>query len=139
MASLNNSQTLTARWIFPIDAPPLERGTITIRADKIIAIEPAGARQADIDLGNVAILPGFVNAHTHLDLTGARGQTPPTPDYTAWLKQVIAFRKSLDWDAQLEDIYTGLIENAAAGTTLIGDISGTGWSLFVMLHGEPRG
>jgi aminodeoxyfutalosine deaminase len=48
-------------------------GTITIGADKIVAVEPHGTRRPDVDLGNVALLPGFVNAHTHFDLTGVRG------------------------------------------------------------------
>ena len=62
-----DSLTLTARWLFPVDAPPLEQGTITICGERIQAVEPRGARGAELDLGNVAILPGLVNAHTHLD------------------------------------------------------------------------
>ena len=55
-----------------------------------------GVRTPDEDLGNVAIIPGLVNAHTHLDLSGARGLIPPTtPDtFTDWLRGVIAYRRS---------------------------------------------
>src|SRR5439155_23561373 len=79
-------KTYIARWLFPVDVPPLPGGTITICAGKIVAVEPHGHRKADVDLGDVAILPGFVNAHTHLDLTGARGLFPLTPDFTTWLR-----------------------------------------------------
>ena len=51
----------------------LTPGTLTIDGDRISAVEPAGSRSVDVDLGDVAILPGLVNAHTHLDLTGMRG------------------------------------------------------------------
>src|SRR5437870_501988 len=88
------SCTLTARWLFPVDQPPLARGTITIHDDKIVAVEKAGTRTADIDLGNAAILPGFTNAHTHLDLSDALGRCPPIPDFTEWLRRVIAHRRS---------------------------------------------
>ncbi len=126
-------QTLAARWLFPIAAPPIERGTITVHADKIAAVDLAGARQADIDLGNVAILPGFVNAHTHLDLSGARGQCPPTPDFTQWLRQVIAFRRARTPEQVQADIAAGLAECLRSGTTLIGDIAagGASWELLV--------
>ena len=68
---------MTARWIFPISGPPLAQGTITIQEDRILAVDKSGSRTPDIDLGNVAILPGFVNAHTHLDLSDALGRCPP--------------------------------------------------------------
>lgn len=124
-------QTYTARWIFPVDAPPLEHGTITVDEDIIVAVESAGARTPDVDLGNVAILPGFVNAHTHLDLTGVRGQCPPTPDFTQWLRQVIAFRRMRTPEQVQVDIAAGLAECLRFGTTLLGDISagGSSWDL----------
>jgi aminodeoxyfutalosine deaminase len=118
--------TYTARWIFPVASPLLERGTITITADKIAVVEPHGARTPDVDLGNVAILPGFVNTHTHLDLTGARGLCPPTPDFTQWLRSVIAFRRSRAPEQVQADIAAGLAECLRFGTTLIGDISAGG-------------
>jgi cytosine/adenosine deaminase-related metal-dependent hydrolase len=115
--------TYTARWIFPIATPPLPGGTITIAGNQIAAVGPHGTRAADVDLGDVAILPGFVNAHTHLDLTGARGNCPPQQDFTQWLRRVIAFRRGRTPDQVKADIAAGLTESLRFGTTLIGDIS----------------
>src|ERR1043166_2942489 len=119
---MDATTTLTARWLFPVDQPPLPRGTITIRADRIVAVEPHGRTKPDIDLGDVAIVPGFVNAHTHLDLTGARGQCPPTTDFTKWLRQVITFRRGRNSKQVQADIAAGIAECLRYGTTLIGDI-----------------
>ena len=52
------------------DQPPLPCGTITIHKDGILAVDATGARTADIDLGNVAILPSIVNA-SQCDWAGA--------------------------------------------------------------------
>ena len=71
------SRTYTARWVFPVSGPPLANGTVTVRGDRIEAVEPHGTRTADEDFGNAAIVPGLVNAHTHLDLSGARGLILP--------------------------------------------------------------
>ena len=68
-----DEQTLSARWVFPVSGPPLPGGTVTVRGDRIYSADPAGARTPDLDFGNAAIIPGLVNAHTHLDLTGAAG------------------------------------------------------------------
>jgi cytosine/adenosine deaminase-related metal-dependent hydrolase len=129
---MNEQQTITARWLFPVASPPLERGTITIAGGDIVAVEPHGERTPDFDLGNIAILPGFVNAHTHLDLSGARGIVHPTPDFTQWLRQVIAFRRSRSAERVQADIAEGIAECLRFGTTLIGDIaaSGASWDLF---------
>lgn len=126
---MSNSWSLSARWIFPVDAPPLPDGVIVIRGDRIEAVEPAG-RTADVDLGNVAIIPGLVNAHTHLDLTGALGRTPPTPAdrFPDWLRSVIDFRRTRSPDEIDVDIRTGLDECLRFGTTLVGDIASEGRS-----------
>src|SRR5436305_10703042 len=86
--------TLKARWVFPVSGPPIPDSIVTIDGDRISAVEPAGSRSVDVDLGDAAVLPGLVNAHTHLDLTGMRGLAPPSPDFTCWLRQVIAHRRA---------------------------------------------
>jgi cytosine/adenosine deaminase-related metal-dependent hydrolase len=125
-----DEQVLTARWVFPVSGPPVENGTVTVRGETISAVEPKGARTADIDLGNAAIIPGLVNAHTHLDLSGARGLIPPTdPDHFAdWLRGVIEFRRSRTIEQVQADIRNGLSACLRSGTTLVGDIASGGLS-----------
>jgi cytosine/adenosine deaminase-related metal-dependent hydrolase len=128
--------TLTARWVFPVSGPPLERGCVTVAGDRIVAVGPPADRAPDVDLGNVAILPGLVNAHTHLDLSGMRGLAPPTPDFTGWLRHVIAHRRGRSPEQVQADIRAGLEESLRFGTTLLGDISGDGGS-WDTLAGAP--
>jgi len=116
--------TLTARWIVPIDGPPLPHGTVTIEGERIVAVEPHGQRTAKLDFGNVAVLPGFVNAHTHLDLSGMRGKCPPTPDFTQWLRGVVRYRRSRVPDLPAWNVYDGATQAVQVGTTLLGDIVG---------------
>jgi cytosine/adenosine deaminase-related metal-dependent hydrolase len=120
--------TLTARWVFPVKKPPLEGGTITIDGERIVAVEPHGPRTPDRDLGDVAIVPGFVNAHTHLDLSDAAGKCPPSPDFAAWLMQVIAHRLSQTPEDVRQAIADGVAQLLRTGTTLAGDVSGQGAS-----------
>ncbi len=135
------SRTFTARWIFPVVGSPLPNGTITIRGDTIEAVNPRGERTADEDLGNVAIIPGLVNAHTHLDLTGARGQIPPTdPErFTDWLLGVIAYRRARTAEQVQADIQAGLKECLKYGTTLVGDITSDGGSWDAITASQVRG
>jgi cytosine/adenosine deaminase-related metal-dependent hydrolase len=113
-----------------VAGPPLANGTVTVRGDRIELVDPRGTRTPDEDLGNAAIIPGLVNAHTHLDLSGARGLIPPTdPDhFTDWLRGVIAYRKSRTPEQVQADIRAGLAEAMQFGTTLIGDIAAEGAS-----------
>ena len=137
---MSDTRTFTARWLFPVSSPPLERGTITIRGDIIEAVEPHGTRTPDEDLGNVALIPGLVNAHTHLDLSGARGLTPPTtPDtFTDWLRSVIAYRRTRTAEQIQTDITNGLAECLKHGTTLIGDIASEGASWDALATASTR-
>ncbi len=125
---MTGAWTIQARWLFPIDAPPVPQGALTVAGDRIVAVEPRGTRTADIDLGNVAILPGLVNAHTHLDLGGLRHRRPPPDTFTKWLHAVVAYRRSSnigEWEAAIR---AGIDECLRTGTTLVGDISVGGLS-----------
>jgi aminodeoxyfutalosine deaminase len=123
-----DEQTLTARWVFPVSGPPIPNGTVTVCGSLIAAVHPAGARTADVDLGNAAIIPGLVNAHTHLDLSGMHGKVPPSPDFVGWLRDVIAYRRGRTPDRVAADVRKGLGEALHFGTTLLGDIAAGGSS-----------
>jgi cytosine/adenosine deaminase-related metal-dependent hydrolase len=119
---------LTATWIFPVSAPPLRRGIVTISGERILSVEPHGTRRPDLDLGDCAVLPGLVNAHTHLDLTGLRGAVPFAGDFTDWLRAVIRHRRARTPEQVDADVRAGLTESLRHGVTLLGDISGDGRS-----------
>jgi cytosine/adenosine deaminase-related metal-dependent hydrolase len=134
----NSDWTATARWVFPADGPPLERGTVTAHGETIVSIDRHGIRKPDIDFGNAGILPGFVNAHTHLDLTGLRGRVVPSSDFISWLTEVIRHRRSLTPAQIAEDVMAGVAESIAAGTTLVGDVAGSGLSWPALAHTDLR-
>ena len=65
----------------PICEPPIRDGWVAIDRGRIVAFGRPGPgdTQGEADLGEVAILPGLVNAHTHLELSYLRDQVaPPT-------------------------------------------------------------
>jgi cytosine/adenosine deaminase-related metal-dependent hydrolase len=120
--------TVTARWVFPVEGEPIERGSVTVQGDRIVAVDRPGVRTLDQDFGNAAIIPGLVNAHTHLDLSGLRNQITPTEDFTGWLHAVVRHRRQRSDEQVMADVRAGVAEALAAGTTLVGDISARGMS-----------
>jgi cytosine/adenosine deaminase-related metal-dependent hydrolase len=88
-----------ARWVLPISSSPIEDGAIAIEGSKLIDV---GARLSVIEkfpdamvhhLGDAAILPGFVNAHSHLELTAMRGfLEKEEADFFAWLRKLTVAR-----------------------------------------------
>jgi cytosine/adenosine deaminase-related metal-dependent hydrolase len=135
---MTSSWTITARWVLSMEGPPLERGTVTIRGEHLLAVEPHGSLTPDVDVGNAALLPGLVNAHTHLDLSGLRGQTPPGPDFTGWLRAVVNHRRNLTSEQVQRAVQTGVAEAISSGTTLIGDISAQGLSWPILAEAPLR-
>ena len=62
--------TLTARWVFPGDGPPLERGTVTLAGGRIAAVEPHGGRKPVPDVPE-RLGKGLTNFQTVLDANTA--------------------------------------------------------------------
>ncbi len=134
----SSTVTLTARWLLPVSAPPLEGAALTIAEGRIVAVEPRGTRPADLDLGNAAILPGLVNAHVHLDLGGLRGAVPFLGRFDDWLRAVVRHRRARSLEQVQADVRAGLAESVRFGTTLLGDISAGGLSWPALADGPVR-
>ena len=127
-------RVLTARWVIPVSSPPIADGAVAIQEGRIVAL----GRRADVttawpgasrwDLPEAALLPGLVNCHTHLELSGL---SPPTVNgpLAAWLVALIERRREIPVDAQAAAALAGARQLVASGTTCVGEVSTTGQSL----------
>jgi cytosine/adenosine deaminase-related metal-dependent hydrolase len=125
-----------AAWVLPIVEPPIHDGWIAVDRGRIVAFGRRGPAEAradliralEYDLGSVAVMPGLVNAHTHLELSYLRDQVPPAPDFVTWIRGVLTARRARP-DASAAEILEGvdraIDEAARCGTAVVGDISNT--------------
>jgi cytosine/adenosine deaminase-related metal-dependent hydrolase len=121
-----------AAWLLPISQPPIRDGWVRTERGRITAFGPhrRGQRRppGEIDLGAVAILPGLVNAHTHLELSWMRGRIPQGGDFPGWIRAVIALQRAGNEAGDLATqaaIGEAIAEARRTGTVLFGDISNT--------------
>ena len=114
-----------AAWVLPIDQPPIRDGVVEVE-DEIIKNISSRTGQDVRNLGNVAILPGLINAHTHLELSWLRGRVPPANSFTDWIKGLFAHRRGPDHPMTPEmvaPIHDAIREAQQSGTVAVGDIS----------------
>jgi aminodeoxyfutalosine deaminase len=121
--------TLRARHVLPMAAEPIENGWVRIERGRIAAIgrgQPSGQFH---DLGDAIILPGLVNAHTHLEFSDLDRPLPAGGGLPAWIERVVAMRRSRaaaggDEATRLASaVASGLEQSSAAGVTAIGEIA----------------
>jgi len=137
----------SARWVVPVSAAPIENGAVAVAGELIAGI---GTRteiterfpEFSIDsLGEAIILPGLINAHTHLELTAMRGYLENEEhDFFAWLRKLTVARKRMT----LDDIYAsaawGACEALRAGITHVDDASNSAvMSMLALQHVGLRG
>ena len=119
----------TASWIVPVSGRPLRNGTVLVESGRIVAVEPGPPPASrTVDLGAVAVLPGLVNAHTHLELSHLRGQVHPAPAFVTWIRSIMTARARPANQGPadiLAGIHAGIAEALASGTAVVGDISNT--------------
>jgi cytosine/adenosine deaminase-related metal-dependent hydrolase len=130
--------TLSARYGFPVEEEPIAEALITIEGGQLAAVEPARGRQADLALGNVAVIPGLVNAHTHLELAPLPPPSESAEDQIAWLGRVIAQRRDTCDEGLRANIRDNLASSIAAGITLLGDITTAGRSWEALVESPVR-
>ena len=130
-----------ARWLFPVTAPPVEHGTVAVSGRRIAYVGARGGAPpgVDVDLGEVALLPGLVDAHSRLELTASRGALARLPFFEAERAFAAARRGPLTREALTESARLGVAEGVAAGTTTFGDSAATTASLAALRERHARG
>lgn len=122
---------LSADWVVPMSGPPIRDGAVLIGAGGLIEAvgprastgAPPGAERSDFP--GAAILPGLVNTHTHLELTGLAGQAPEA-DFPSWIRRVRALKAERSHADFLAAARAGLAACHAAGVTTVADTGDSG-------------
>ena len=121
-------RALRARYVFPVTSPPIADGVVTVEDGRIVAVGREPASCPVTDLGNLAILPSLVNAHTHLEFSGlAAPLGHPGMSLPDWIRLVVAYRRQLPSDSQRVAIERGAAECRASGSVAIAEIATTDW------------
>ncbi|MEY4387831.1 MAG: hypothetical protein RLY20_3114 [Verrucomicrobiota bacterium] len=133
---------LRARVVVPVSSPPIDDGAVLLSGRRIRAVGPwrdlaRATKFKPVDLGDVAILPGLINAHCHLDYTDMAGEFEPPRRFTDWIK-LITIAKGLWTD---EDFALSWRKGAQmllkTGTTTVGDIEAVPTLLPDMWNATP--
>ena len=119
---------LAAEWVLPSAGFPIRNGAVRVRGSRIDAVgefdELSAAYPGDHvhEYAGCTMMPGLVNAHTHLALSCMRGLVPPQP-FHEWLRHMPQAIDALDADDMAASTTYGAILSIAAGTTVVGDIA----------------
>ena len=130
-----------ARWVLPISAPAFENGTVAVADGRIAFVGPRASAPpgADVELGDVLLLPGLINTHTHLELTAMRGFLEDL-DFARWIMRLNKVKRAvLDRDRMLDAARFGLVEGIRAGITTYADTCDSGVAFDAMLEAGVRG
>lgn len=130
-----------ARWVLPITQPSFENGTVAVRDGRIAYVGPRTSAPAgtDVDLGDALLMPGLVNAHTHLELTVMRGFLEDL-DFPSWILRLNGVKRAvLDRDSMLDSARAGIAEGVRAGITTYADTCDSGVVFDAMLESGVRG
>lgn len=118
---------LKAGLIYPVTSAPIKNGCVAVSEGEIEALGPTAdfsetAFDRVIDLTDHILTPGFVNAHSHLQLSAARDRMKQNGSFTGWIRKVIEFTRSLSEDERNRGIETGVEEMMRSGITAVADI-----------------
>ena len=116
-----------AGWVVPITGRPIRDGWVDVDGGLVTAVgrsaDAGSGERRDVDLRSCAILPGLVNAHVHLEMSGLRDQVSPAPSMPVWVRSMMARRAGGAPDVAA--IEQAVAEARRCGTALVGDIANT--------------
>lgn len=146
-----------ARWVVPASGEAIGDGAVVAAEGQIVRVGPWPGMAAHVGPGDTlehfadgAVLPGFVNAHTHLSLSDMRGKFRPTKHFASWIGRLAVRRLARTQAGVRRAVKRGASESLAAGTAAAADLTADGpldeclgrdgarWTVFgeVFCHGQ---
>jgi cytosine/adenosine deaminase-related metal-dependent hydrolase len=119
-------QVLSADWVLPVEGEPIENGAIEIEDGRIAAVGTVDDLGEGTRYEDAVILPGFVNAHTHLEYAVYGGFGDGLGDFSEWISLHVQRKAQIGWEEYIDIARLGAAECLASGVTTIGDCSYSG-------------
>jgi cytosine/adenosine deaminase-related metal-dependent hydrolase len=118
---------LRARSLLPISSDPVENGAVWISGQRIRQVGrwrdfKHYSNEKVLDLGDVILLPGLINAHCHLDYTDMAGQLPPPKAFIDWIGSITAAKSGWGYSEYAHSWMRGAHMLVRNGTTTVADI-----------------
>ncbi|MGH7581554.1 MAG: amidohydrolase family protein [Gemmatimonadales bacterium] len=138
------ARRIAARWVLPVGRPPVEHGALLIGADGRVAElgpDTAVPRPPGVpgdDFADGVLLPGLVNTHTHLELTGL-DLGPPETEFGSWIGRVRAIKETRDAESFVAAARAGLEDCWTAGVTTLADTGDSGSVVRAMAEAGASG
>ena len=115
-----------ADWVLPVDGEPIERGGVAVEDGRVVAVGPADELEGERrDFPETVIVPGLVNAHTHLEYAVYAGFGDGLT-FGPWLHTHIERKARIGWDEFVAIALLGAAECLGSGVTTIADASFSG-------------
>ena len=109
-------------------------GNVLLAGPKADVFRAAPAGFTRLEFPGAAILPGLVNAHTHLQIPrfadSGGNVLPVPPSFPDWILRVIAWKRGADPAAFARHFAAAAREALSFGTTAVGEIAGPDLSAY---------
>lgn len=131
-----------AKWLLTETMDLIENGAVVVRGDKIVSVGPRSwVKRSNsariVNLGDVLLMPGLINMHTHLDASAVRGYFRPHDEtFAAWHAKVSSRIKMTSAEQLKSSMRLTIRELIAQGVTTIADTTRSFLSTEVLEH-EP--
>ena len=128
-----------ARFLVTMDGPPIEDGGMLVCDDEIMAVGKYADLQGltggeNVDLGEVILMPGLINAHCHLAFSSMRHLIVCQSSFAKWIQRINSAKRNLTDEDYLDATYAGATELLRHGTTTVVNIE----SFPELLDREPK-
>jgi 5-methylthioadenosine/S-adenosylhomocysteine deaminase len=120
------SEVFSADWVLPVEGPPIARGAVAVEDGRIAAVGTADELGPGRHFEDAVIVPGFVNAHSHLEYAVYGGFGDGLGDFAEWITLHIQRKARIGWEEYVDIARLGAAQCLASGVTTVGDCSYSG-------------
>jgi 5-methylthioadenosine/S-adenosylhomocysteine deaminase len=120
------TRVFSADWVLPIEGPPIEAGAVVVEDGRIVAVGTTDDLGEGTRYDDAVIVPGLVNAHSHLEYAVYAGFGDGLGDFAEWITLHIQRKARIGWGEYVDVAKFGAARCLSSGVTTVGDCSYSG-------------